>query len=67
MHSVGLHRCINFRSRGAGVSITQEADSPNCSTSMPKVVVGVPRVLKAFSWGFIYIFQFLKLVKVIFF
>ena len=33
---------------------TQEADSPNRSTPMPKVVVGVPRVLKVFSWVFIY-------------
>ena len=36
---------------------TQEADRPDCSTSMPKVVVGVPQVLKVFSWGFIYIFH----------
>ena len=33
---------------------TQEADSPKCSKSMPKVVVGVPWVLKVFSWVFIY-------------
>ena len=37
--------------------ITQEADRPDCSTSMPKVVVGVARVLKVFSWGFIYKFH----------
>ena len=36
---------------------TQEADSPKCSTTMPKVVVGGPRVLKVFSWIFIYIFH----------
>ena len=36
---------------------TQEADRLDCSTSMPKVVVGVPRVLKVFSWGFIYKFH----------
>ena len=33
---------------------TQEADSLKCSKPMPKVVVGVPRVLKVFSWVFIY-------------
>ena len=38
---------------GAG---TQEADSPKCSKTMPKVVVGVPWVLKVFSWVFIYKF-----------
>ena len=38
-------------------SNTQEADRPDRSTSMPKVVVGVPRVLKVFSWGFIYKFH----------
>ena len=36
------------------VMFTQEADSPKCSKSMPKVVVGVPWVLKVFSWVFIY-------------
>ena len=36
---------------------TQEEDSPNCSTAMPKVVVGVLQVLKVFSWGFIYKFH----------
>ena len=51
-----------FRNEVAYLAIlrgnTQEADSPNCSTLMPKVVVGVPQVLKVFSWGFnIYISQ----------
>ena len=36
---------------------TQEADRPDRSTSMPKVVVGGPQVLKVFSWIFIYISQ----------
>ena len=39
------------------VVTTQEADRPDRSTSMPKVVVGVPWVLKVFSWGFIYKFH----------
>ena len=33
---------------------TQGADSLKCSKPMPKVVVGVPRVLKVFSWVFIW-------------
>ena len=36
---------------------TQEADSPKCSTPMPKVVIGVPRVLKVFAWVFLYKFH----------
>ena len=36
---------------------TQEADRPDRSTSMSKVVVGGPQVLKVFSWIFIYIFH----------
>ena len=37
--------------------ITQEADRLDLSTPMPKVVVGVPQVLKVFSWIFIYKFH----------
>ena len=40
-----------------GGTFTQEADRPDRSTSMPKVVVGGPQVLKVFSWIFIYIFH----------
>ena len=42
---------------GAPHSTTQEADSPNCSTPMQKVVVAVPQILKVFSRVFIYKFH----------
>ena len=54
-HSITHWHCLQLY--GTYGIVTQEADRLDCSTSMPKVVVGVPRVLKVFSWGFIYKFH----------
>ena len=52
-----IHSHIRAATNVIESAFTQEADRPDRSTSMPKVVVGVPRVLKVFSWGFIYKFH----------
>ena len=50
-------KCKYPSNQNRAIDITQEADRPDRSTSKPKVVVGVPRVLKVFSWVLIYKFH----------